>query len=321
MQIMQHKFKRVIQSKMMPIFSTNSGKFQKISEIPFKLEKDLQKMTEDNLDEIFNLDFITSEFQLSGLRIDTLGFDKETNSFVIIEYKRDKSFSVIDQGFAYLSLLLNNKAEFILAYNENNSTSLKKQDIDWSQSRVIFVANSFTSYQKMAIGFRDLPMELYEVKQYSNKTILFNQVQSPEKHESINKLGSKSEMVQSVSREIKTYSEEYHYEKFGSPNIISIYEDLRDKIQNLGDDVKIVFRKNYIAFRSKTNFVYFNMQRSVIHLDVSLKINQLEDPRKILRDMSKTGHYGAGFSRMSIKKKEDIQYAMFLIEQAYTKLS
>ena len=126
---MQHKFKQVIQSKMMPIFSTNSGKFQKISEIPFKLEKDLQKMTEDNLDEIFNLDFITSEFQLSGLRIDTLGFDKETNSFVIIEYKRDKSFSVIDQGFAYLSLLLNNKAEFILAYNENNSTSLKKQNI------------------------------------------------------------------------------------------------------------------------------------------------------------------------------------------------
>ena len=63
------------------------------------------------------------------------------------------------------------------------------------------------------------------------------------------------------------------------------------------------------------------MQRSIVHLDVSLKINQLDDPRKILRDMSKTGHYGAGFSRMSIKKKEDIQYAMFLIEQAYTKLS
>jgi hypothetical protein len=48
----------------------------------------MQKLTENNLDSIFGLEFIATEFQLHNLRIDTLAFDNETNSFVIIEYKR-----------------------------------------------------------------------------------------------------------------------------------------------------------------------------------------------------------------------------------------
>lgn len=48
----------------------------------------MQKLTENNLDSIFGLEFIATEFQLHNLRIDTLAFDNETSSFVIIEYKR-----------------------------------------------------------------------------------------------------------------------------------------------------------------------------------------------------------------------------------------
>jgi RecB family endonuclease NucS len=55
-------------------------------------------MVEKNLTVIFKLEFVTSEFQLHELRVDTLGFDTESKSFVIIEYKRDKNISVIDQG-------------------------------------------------------------------------------------------------------------------------------------------------------------------------------------------------------------------------------
>jgi hypothetical protein len=56
-------------------------------------------------------------------------------------------------------LLLNNKADFILLYNE---TGEKKtlNEVDWSQSRVIFISPSFTTYQRKAIEFRDLPIEL-----------------------------------------------------------------------------------------------------------------------------------------------------------------
>ena len=77
------------------------------------LEKDIQKMTEDNLEEVFGLKFIETEFAVDNLRIDTLAFDNESNSFVIIEYKKIKSDSVADQGLAYLSLMLKNKEAFI----------------------------------------------------------------------------------------------------------------------------------------------------------------------------------------------------------------
>jgi RecB family endonuclease NucS len=95
----------------MPIFRNNKGKLDLISETPFDLERDVQKLVEENMKTIFDLDFITSEYTLNDLRVDTLGYDQESKSFVIIEYKRDKNFSVIDQGYAYLALLLNYKAD------------------------------------------------------------------------------------------------------------------------------------------------------------------------------------------------------------------
>jgi RecB family endonuclease NucS len=88
----------------MTIFKNNNLKLEQVKELKIDLEKDIQKLTEDNLADIFGLAFVRSEFQMDGLRIDTLAWNEETSSFVIIEYKRDRSFSVIDQGYAYLSL-------------------------------------------------------------------------------------------------------------------------------------------------------------------------------------------------------------------------
>lgn len=152
-----------------------------ISERPAVLEKDIQRLVEDNMQTIFGIEYVTSEFQLNNLRVDTLGYDKESNAFVIFEFKRDKNFSVIDQGYAYLALLLNNKAEFILIYNEERKNLIRKDNVDWTQSKVIFISPSFTTYQRKAIEFKDLPIGLWEAKLFSNNTILFNQIQSTRK--------------------------------------------------------------------------------------------------------------------------------------------
>ena len=110
----------------MQLFSFEGKNVKTIDEVSFKYERDIQVLVESNLEEILGFKFIDTEFPLKNLRIDTLAFNEETKSFVIIEYKRDKSISVIDQGFAYLALMLNNKAEFILHYNEYLNKSLKK---------------------------------------------------------------------------------------------------------------------------------------------------------------------------------------------------
>ena len=93
-----------------------SGVFSEIKEKPFKLERDIQRMFETNMSEIMGLEMIKSEFTIKDRRIDTLAFDPQSKSFVIIEYKRERNSSVIDQGFTYLSLMLQNQADFILEY-------------------------------------------------------------------------------------------------------------------------------------------------------------------------------------------------------------
>ena len=103
----------------MKLFSLNKDKLDPINGIPFKLERDIQNLIENNTSEIFDLEFVSSEFRIGDFRIDSLCFDNETNSFVIIEYKKGSSYSVIDQGYSYLSIMLNNKSDFILEYNEN----------------------------------------------------------------------------------------------------------------------------------------------------------------------------------------------------------
>jgi len=304
----------------MPIFTIKQNKLEKVKEVSFRNEKEIQKITEQNLKDIFGLEFIKSEVSLGNLRIDTLAFDNETKSFVIIEYKKDKNFSVIDQGYAYLALLLNNKADFILEYNECKNKGLKRGNVDWSQSKVIFISPQFTKYQRQAINFKDLPIELWEVKKYENSTILFNQLKSPETSESITKVSPKSDIVQKVSREIKVYTEEEHLK--GMPeDIISTYEELKERILNLGDNIEIRPRKYYIGFIANTNFVDVHPQKFQIKIWINLTKGELEDPKNLARDVSKIGHWGNGDYEIIIKPNSDLDYLMILIKQSYRKHS
>jgi len=120
----------------MAVYLTKNGKLAFIEEVDFKLEKDIQKICEDDIHQLFSLEIVKSQFTFQNFRIDTLAFNPKSKSFVVIEYKKDRNFSVIDQGYAYLSLLLNNKADFVFEYNENKKKSLKRDDIDWTQQEL-----------------------------------------------------------------------------------------------------------------------------------------------------------------------------------------
>ncbi len=61
----------------MRIYSVNRTKLVEIPEVRFPLERQIQKLTEANLDKIFSLEIVHSEFDLHGLRIDMLAFYRE----------------------------------------------------------------------------------------------------------------------------------------------------------------------------------------------------------------------------------------------------
>ncbi|MBR7158994.1 MAG: hypothetical protein IKD08_04880, partial [Alphaproteobacteria bacterium] len=192
----------------MALYTNDKGTLKEIKEVPFKLEKHLQKIFEDNLSTIMNLTIVKSEFGIKNKRFDTLAFDEENNSFVIIEYKRDKSSSVIDQGFAYLNLMLENKAEFILEINESCNRNYKRDDISWEQTKVIFVASSFNDNQKIATKFKDIAIELIEVKQFKSGHIIINSLKDDTSQISIKNIAKSNSIYENVSKEIKVYTEE-----------------------------------------------------------------------------------------------------------------
>ncbi len=292
-------------------------KLEYIKEKPFRLEKEIQEITENNLKAIFGLEFVKSEFALNKFRIDTLAFDREANAFIIIEYKRDKNFSVIDQGYAYLSLMLNNKADFILEFNENLDKALKRTDVDWSQSRVLFVSPSFTNYQREAINFKDLPIELWEIKRYENKTLSFEQIQKAGTQESIKTISKTDKLDDAVAKEIKVYTEEEHLTNV-KEEIKELYEKLKLAILNM-DNLEIKPKKVYIAFVSGRNVVDILPQRKALKIWLNMTLGELDDPKGIAKDVSTTGHWGNGDYEIKIQNDEDLEYILSLIKQSLKK--
>lgn len=290
-----------------------------IKELPFKYEREIQNIVEKNLNSLLHLDFIRTEFALNKFRIDTLAFDRENKSFVIIEYKRDKNFSVIDQGYAYLSLMLNNKADFILEFNESQQTTLKRNDVDWTQSKVIFVSPFFTNYQIEAINFKDLPIELFEIKRFENETISFDQIQKSSAKESIKTISRNDEIVETVSKEVKVFTEHDHLQKVDFETR-ELYEQVRERLIGLDDNVTTQPKKQTIGFKIDNNiFCDVVLQGKGLKIYVNMRSGGLEDQKKIARDVSNVGHWGNGSYEIKLGDSDDIDYILSLLKQSLRK--
>ena len=242
-------------------------------------------------------------------------------SFSIIEYKNSSNFSVIDQGFSYLSTALNNEAEMVLKYNEVTGNTLSKKDIDWSQTKVLFISTKFNQYQKTCINFADLPIYLFEIKKYgdqinfiehfpTSKAILPNSNKVKAKYNKIS-------LIDQVKKQTKVYTEDRFLD---SPKYTDetkeLYLDIREKISDL-NDTQIKVTKEYIGFIATKNFCSISFQKNNLKLWVNLKIGELTDTKGIARDVSNIGHYGMGDYEIHVTPNSDLEYIMSLIQQAY----
>ena len=296
----------------MQLYQTQAQSLVELTEDPFRLEREIQSLFENNLYSFTGLEFIKSEFTIKNNRIDTLAFDPESQAFVIIEYKRERNYSVIDQGVSYLNLMLDYKADFIVEYNESQSKQLKRHDVDWSQSRIIFVSPSFTDFQKQSTNFKDFSIELWEIKRYQGGIISVNPLQKTKSAPSIKqvqKMGS--EDIKKIAKEIQTYDEAYHLAD-KSDDIKELYEQFRDSILNLAPDIEMNIRKNYIAFKCKnSNLLYAHFFKDFIRFDISEQRKKLiDDPRNFFKDVV-DGNYFA----VKVKDSENIEYILSLIKQ------
>ena len=170
----------------------------------FEMEYYLQQLTNQHLEYLFGLEFVTSEFELPGLaddidckklvecgkkseslRIDGLAFNEETKSFVIIEYKNKFDKCVIDQAKCYYKNLLDKKDSYIEKYYEIFGKD-EEVEFDFSKTRAMIIGPEFSEEQKNRKD-PDFDFELWTVSlcKYNNKIYraLYEKVDSNSKKE------------------------------------------------------------------------------------------------------------------------------------------
>ena len=278
----------------------------------FKNEKELQIFFERNIETILGYKLIDTEFSVGNFRIDSLAFDEETKSFRIIEYKNVRNASLVDQGYTYLKLMLERKADFVLQYNIKTKLSLTIKDIDWSQSRIIFVSPIFTVYQLNATDFKNIPVDLVKVTRYEENIV---EIDFIKKMSNVKIQDIQTDSIQNeVNNEIIVYTEEDHLSKV-SDNIRNIYEKLKNRILEL-DDIDVEAKKLYIAFKGSRNITDIEFHKNKLKIYINMKKDSLNDPLKIAKDISNKGHWGNGDYCVEINNEDDIDNIIPLIKQS-----
>ena len=274
---------------------------------------------------------VCTEFTIGSYRLDTLCFDEDNSAFVKIEYKKGNSYSVIDQGYSYLSTMLQNKADFILEYNEKTDKTLKKDQVDWSQSRVIFISPAFNSYQKNSVNFKDMPFELWEIKRFNNDIISLVQ-HLPTSKEKIENITASGSVISSVNAEIEVTDEAEHVAKT-SAQCVEVWEGLKEYFGNL-EDTSYSSKKHYIRVNRGSTaicYVYFrknslmiSIVRGTFYTDGTKSKNyiDIDDPKGVGAAKEYTwqnGNKGHEY-QFSVTSPKDLEYAAFLLRQKYESL-
>jgi len=290
----------------MPIFKIAGKKIEKIKPTQFSgsdKEKQLQTLIESNLDTLFDMRFVFSEFSTThGGRIDTLAIDTD-NRPVIIEYKADKSATILLQGLYYMDWLVENKAEFEKVVR---SQLAKEIPINWSSGvRLVLVARSFEIWDKFAVNRIKEEVELYEYTLYENQELKLDKTTLPKDFR-----GHSKTSITSISE----YSIEDHLQYIQLESVKTCVNELREKIHAISDDIDERPTKDHIKFKSTVNFVHIFVQKKQYWVDVKLPRQEVE---KTFPDLDVRPHKDEIFTHIRCNENTDIDQLVSLAQQAY----
>ena len=96
-----------------------------------------------------------------------------------------------------------------------------------------------------------------------------------------------------------------------------LFRELRMRIINLDSSVNEEFTKLYIAYKNSTNFVDIIPQKNRLRLILNMPFDEVNDPKRLCRDITAIGHHGNGDVEIGIGSLAEIEYAMFLIRQSF----
>ncbi len=292
----------------MPLFKINDQQTQKLSRKDFSNEKELQHFVENNLEDLFGVRFLASEYSTNhGGRIDTLGLD-ENNAPVIIEYKWGENSAIINQGLFYLDWLVEHIADIQLLVQKKLGQDV---EVDTGSPRLILVAASYSKFDEYAINRMAENIEMWSYNQYQDlfelKLVASTQAKHKENGQKVTKVN------------YDTYSVEDQLAG-KSEKVKEMFKELQERILAFDAEgaIEELARKMYVAYRTNKNFVYLNFRSDRILLDVALTVEEVTSADKSrIRDMRGVGHHGAGFTRYELSSFDQMDEATALVKESY----
>ncbi len=247
----------------MPVFrSSANGLAAKLEPHQFANEKALQTWFEQNLDVVLGVRFVATEFSTGekhGGRIDTLGLDEAGNP-VIIEYKWDKSESVINQGLFYMDWLVDHRGDFMIAAQKAFGTDL---DVAWTEPRLIIVAASYTKYDTYAVHQLPRSIELLRYQRYAEGVVVVEAVSDSLSTKATPKptvgLAPPSPVVPAE------YGLDFHTAKT-TLEAREAFLEVRDRILELDGVEERANQKSQITYRTTRSFCAFGFRPKLIQV-------------------------------------------------------
>lgn len=296
----------------MPLYQIQSNsEVVQLKPTSFQSERELQRLFESNLVRLLGVRFIGTEFTTGDRqrgRIDTLGLDQD-GAPTIIEYKKSKKEDVINQGLFYLDWLVDHKGDFMIAAQEAFGGDVH---IDWSQPRLILVAESFSEYDKYAVNRIGSNIELWTYHRYGENFLFVEPlfIGSPRKKVAVKEISEDILLpVYTIEDHLKGKNESVH----------ALFTALQEGIFSLAEEGEIVEKPNkmYIGFKHGKNFCEVKLQANGIKLWLDILYEELSDPHGLGRDVAKVGHHGTGDVEVKLNSLDDVENVLALIEQAY----
>lgn len=109
-----------------------------------------------------------------------------------------------------------------------------------------------------------------------------------------------------------------HY-NFDNEFVKMLYDKLDEAIKEIAPKSKVEYKKMYIAYKLKTNFVDVVVQKSRLRLSVNLDFDEVYDPYNICRDVTDLGRWGNGDVEIGFDSLDMLDKIMEIIEQAIEK--
>jgi uncharacterized protein with ParB-like and HNH nuclease domain/predicted transport protein len=99
--------------------------------------------------------------------------------------------------------------------------------------------------------------------------------------------------------------------------VAALFDAFRKAVLALDPCVTEEILKLYIAYKAETNFVDVVPQAKRLRLSLNMRFHQINDPRKLCKDVTALGRWGNGDVEIALSSLDDLPYIMGLVRQAF----